>query len=286
LTLERELHARKTEGWTLNNLGNLYLTLGDYAQAEAYFMEALALRRGANLPHYVAEDLAGLTRLALAQGNLTGAMTWIEELWPILEENPALEGAEHALQALVACYQVLRANADARAVPLLTTLHTQLQEHAAKITDADLRRSFLENVPEHHLIVTEFIKLQTGTLSPPPAPPATAEPAAVQPPSAEPVAPSPTAESVTEPVVEPPPAESAAEPTAPEEPLPPEPEPPLTASVSKPLIARIPLEGAEGAASIVIVIENLNINFQGAPGIVVESDLADLLQQLLKKKGV
>ncbi len=50
---------------------------------------------------------------------------------------------------------------------------------------------------------------------------------------------------------------------------------------SQPITARIPLEGIEGGASV--VIENLTINFQGTPGIVMESDLGDLLQQLLKK---
>jgi hypothetical protein len=129
------------------------------------------------------------------------------------------------------------------------------------------------NVPEHHLIVAEFAKLQTGTLAPPPAPSTTAEPAEVRPPSAEPATPSPA----DEPIVQPSPVEPVTEPTAPE--------PPPAAPASKPLITRIPLEGAEGAASIVIVIENLNINFQGSPGIVVESDVAELLQKLLKDKG-
>jgi len=196
LALERTLHARKAEGWTLNNLGDLYLALGDYDQAEAHFLEALALRRDANLSHYVVEDLAGLARVALAQGDLVGAMARVEELWPILESNPTLEGTEHPQQALVTCYQVLRANDDTRAAPLLATLHAQLQERAAKIADVDLRRSFLENVPEHRELVLHFTASQPGAPPPPPAPAATPQPAAVEPPPAEPTAPLPPTEPV------------------------------------------------------------------------------------------
>ncbi len=285
LALERELRARKAEGWTLNNLGDLSLAMGDYAQAEAYFQEALALRRDAHLPHYVAEDLAGLARVALAEGNLTWATTWIEEMWPILEVNPTLDGAEHPLQALVTCYHVLRAGDDVRAAPLLSTLHAQLQERAARITDANLRRSFLENVPEHRDLVQQFAGSQTGMPSPRLAaaviPPAPTE-AVAEPPSA-PATSLPSPEPIAEPV------ESTPSPSPASEPLP-APEPPLVAPefhcAAKPFTARIPLEGVEGAASIVIVIENLTINFEGASGIVMGSDLTNLLQQLLKKARV
>jgi serine/threonine protein kinase len=52
--------------------------------------------------------------------------------------------------------KVLQAARDPRAGEFLTTAHTLLQEQAAKITDDDLRRSFLENVPAHREIGNEF----------------------------------------------------------------------------------------------------------------------------------
>ncbi|HNT78145.1 MAG TPA: tetratricopeptide repeat protein [Anaerolineae bacterium] len=255
LTLERTLGARKAEGWTLNNLGRLALAVGDYAQAEAYFQEALALRRAANHAHYVVEDLAGLAQVALARGDLPHALARIEEAWPILETNPTLEGAEHPQQALVACYQVLRAADDARAAPLLAALHTRLQERAAKITDADLRRAFLENVPEHR----ELMRQAAG------------HPAEAAPPLPEP----PAAPSPKSPAAPPP--------DAPASPLPPAPESPSIASPPpRPRSLRIPLEGSEGAPSVVIVIENLTINVHGGAGIVVGDELAEVLRQFLE----
>jgi class 3 adenylate cyclase/tetratricopeptide (TPR) repeat protein len=271
LELERTLGARKAEGWTLNNLGSLHLALGDTARAEAYFLEALALRRGAGLKHYVAEDLAGLARVALAQGKLAEAVARIDELWPILEDKPALDGAEHPLVALVTCYRVLHAAGDPRAAPLLGTLHARLQERAAKITDDGLRRSFLESVPEHR----ELLQVVAGTMAE--APPLQPAPSPGPTPIADPLPPSP---------VVPPAAETVTPAATSVDPPPPAPE---VAPATKPLIARIPLEGLEGASPIVVVIESLTINVQNGPGIALgpdaESSLADLLRQLLGKAG-
>ncbi len=102
------------------------------------------MRRGANLTHYVAEDLAGLARVALAREGVPAALVWVDELWPIVEANPALDGAEHPLQALAACYEILRAADDARAAPLLAELHARLRERAAKIATG-AAALFLEN---------------------------------------------------------------------------------------------------------------------------------------------
>ncbi|MCP4536305.1 MAG: hypothetical protein GY832_04090 [Chloroflexi bacterium] len=54
------------------------------------------------------------------------------------------------------CYRVLRAGLDPRAETMLNTAHTLLQEQAAKITDPELCRSYLENVPAHREIVCEW----------------------------------------------------------------------------------------------------------------------------------
>ncbi len=266
LSLERALGARKAEGWTLNNLGHLYLAQGDYVEAEAHFQKALALRRAAQQRQYVVEDLAGLAQVALAQGEIAKAMAWIDDLWPILEENPTLEGAEHPQQALLACYHVLRAGDDPRAEPLLATLYTQLQERAAKIADADLRRSFLENVPEHRELVRQFTGESTGAWPPPPPEP---EPVPAEPRST-PAKPKPA------------PAKAGDAPPPPDVPAPePPPAAPTSSSTRKPL--QIPLEGLEGEPPVIIIIENLTLNVQGGAGIVVSTDPEDLLRQLLQQ---
>jgi ADP-ribose pyrophosphatase YjhB (NUDIX family) len=54
------------------------------------------------------------------------------------------------------CYRVLGADQDPRAEELLKTAHGLLQEQAAKITDEQLRHSFLENVATHRELVQAF----------------------------------------------------------------------------------------------------------------------------------
>ena len=154
LSIAREIGIKNVEGVTLNKLGDALSALGETAQAQAHLLQALDLRRELDQPHYAAEDLAGLARVALAQGDPAGAQARIEELWPILESNPYLDGAEAPMRALLTAYRVLHAAGDGRAQGLLTGAYHTLQGRAARITDEALRRSFLENVPEHREIVT------------------------------------------------------------------------------------------------------------------------------------
>jgi hypothetical protein len=50
----------------------------------------------------------------------------------------------------------MQANQDARARQVLEIAYQQLQQQTAKISDAAMRRSFLENVPIHREIVAQY----------------------------------------------------------------------------------------------------------------------------------
>ncbi len=66
------------------------------------------------------------------------------------------EGIEYPLQVYLTCCRILRANQDPRAQTVLNTAHRLLQEQAAKISDEELRRSFVENVAAHREIISEW----------------------------------------------------------------------------------------------------------------------------------
>lgn len=70
-----------------------------------------------------------------------------------------LYGLFDPMRVYLTCVHVLRANKDPRAAEILRSAHRMLQEWAAKIDDEELRRSFLENVPEHREIVEEWERL-------------------------------------------------------------------------------------------------------------------------------
>lgn len=101
------------------------------------------------------EALAGLARVALAQGDPPRAQTQVEEILRYLEHG-TMDGAEHPFQVYLTCYRVLRASQDPRAQGILATAYRLLQERATKITDEELRRSFLESVAAHREIVREY----------------------------------------------------------------------------------------------------------------------------------
>jgi hypothetical protein len=50
------------------------------------------------------------------------------------------------------------ANQDKRATEVLSTAYSLVQDRAAKITEEEMRRSYLENVAANHEIVQEFTK--------------------------------------------------------------------------------------------------------------------------------
>lgn len=71
-----------------------------------------------------------------------------------------LDGTDEPLRISLTCYQVLQATGDLRAAEVLATAHATLTEQAAKISDAQMRRSFLENVPYHRAIAEAWAAQQ------------------------------------------------------------------------------------------------------------------------------
>ena len=103
------------------------------------------------------DAMAGLARLALAQGDLDAALGWLSEPLCQVTANGELAGAESPSGVLLTCHQVLKMAGDnARADGLLTLAHAQLRAKAETISDALLRRGFLDAIPEHRAIVAAW----------------------------------------------------------------------------------------------------------------------------------
>jgi hypothetical protein len=137
-------------------LGHALLGLGRPTEAADAYKQALNLHREKGQHHLVAEPLAGLARVALAQGDRTGALAHVGEILDHMEAHPALLGTWEPLRIYLTCYRVLQASGDPRAGELLDAAYHLLQERAAGIEDDDLRRSFLENVAAHGEIVATW----------------------------------------------------------------------------------------------------------------------------------
>ncbi|MFC2046168.1 tetratricopeptide repeat protein, partial [Chloroflexota bacterium] len=156
LQMAQETGERRTEGAMWMKLGHALAGLGLLDEAAKAYWESVTLRRETGWPILALEPLAGLARVALAQGDEAQAQALVEEILEHLESGGALDGIISPFQVFLTCYCVLEAGGDSRALEILATAHDQLQERAAKITDEKLRRSYLENVVAHRELLQAF----------------------------------------------------------------------------------------------------------------------------------
>jgi predicted ATPase/class 3 adenylate cyclase len=148
--------SRFNEAIAFSVMGRALIGLGRPAEAAANHLLALEIRRALGQPHWAADDLAGLARAALSQGNTVEAITHVEAILAHLEGGGSLDHGSRPLSIYLTCYRVLQAASDPRALAMLETAYTLLQERAARISDAAARRSFLENVLYHREIAAAW----------------------------------------------------------------------------------------------------------------------------------
>ncbi|HEB65838.1 MAG TPA: tetratricopeptide repeat protein, partial [Chloroflexi bacterium] len=139
----------------LTHLGHALSGAGHPAEAAGKYRQALEIRRRLQQPHLETEPLAGLAALARDGGHLDDAMALVKPVLAHLEAGP-LQGPAHPTRVYLTCYRVLRAAGDPRAGEVLAAAHALLQERAAAIQDASLRRSYLENVAANREVVRLF----------------------------------------------------------------------------------------------------------------------------------
>lgn len=132
-------------------LGYASEALGDTIGAEAAYREGIRRFAAQTTIRAGVEPLAGLARLALARRD--NATAWA--IGVQLHASLSLDSLCDALDPLrvhLTCYQALRAADDKRAEQILERAFTLLDQQAARISDADLRHSFLQRVPHHRVI--------------------------------------------------------------------------------------------------------------------------------------
>ena len=157
LDLMQEIGSRRGEGYSLTYLGHVLEGLNKLDAAFLAYDRALRLRRKLGQHGLAIDDLAGLARIALAQGKYTQALAQVDEILDWIEAN-GTEGIEYPLQVYLACYRVLRATKEdagleERADSVLSRAHTMLLEQASGINDETLRLTFLENVKTNREIL-------------------------------------------------------------------------------------------------------------------------------------
>ncbi len=98
------------------------------------------------------DALAGVARCTLAQGDFEIARRSAAQVWTYLKEQGS-QALEFPIWAYLTCAQVFEAIGQVEDCHAALEKGCQeLQQRAAKISDAEWRGSFLENVAEHRTI--------------------------------------------------------------------------------------------------------------------------------------
>lgn len=145
----QQVQNRNQESGAWNYQGEALASLGQPVEAAAAFHKALALAHELALPLLQINPLAGLIQISRDQGDSPAqSLGYVEEMLTLLAQLP-LDSLEEPFDVYLTCYQVLVAQGDPRAEPLLREAYTQLQARAALISDEAMRHSFLTRVIAH-----------------------------------------------------------------------------------------------------------------------------------------
>ena len=156
LDVGRQTGDPSSQAWAQTYAGHAAYGLGQWEAAAQAYRRALEIRRSLEQPDLATEPLAGLARLGLTRGDIAAAGAYIGEVLAHLDGGGSLHGTDEPLRVYLTCYMVLLAAGDPLAGEILDSAYRLLQERAAKISDPDMRRTFLENVPYHREILQSW----------------------------------------------------------------------------------------------------------------------------------
>ncbi|MCJ7625240.1 MAG: hypothetical protein MUO76_17220 [Anaerolineaceae bacterium] len=134
------------EGEILHEMGHLLCDLGELDAAEETFQKAMQLLLEMDNSKRAVENLPGLARVDLLNGDLGIASDRTIAFLRFMESN-ALEGLNNPCLAFLICGQVLLANNDPAAESIILKARAVIQEYAVRIKDEKTRESFLQNNP-------------------------------------------------------------------------------------------------------------------------------------------
>ncbi len=144
-------------GLTQNNLGYIHLEMGNPEKAKEAFDKGRSLRIKMNIESFEMMDVSGLARAELESGNTDEALALSGLAIETLAKYDTVEDLQRAFfnHALI----LDKAGNPREAEKYLEKARKIVHERADKIEDADLKKTFLEQVPLHR----EIFGYQTGS---------------------------------------------------------------------------------------------------------------------------
>jgi tetratricopeptide (TPR) repeat protein len=160
MAIARATDDQIEEGDTLLGLGDAYAGLEMWDAASHSYMQAMEVYRRHKIEWGITNCRMGMARLALVQGDVQGAVGHVDAILDTLESDKRFGIYLSPTKCYLVCVHVLSAAGDLRAKGVLERGYAELQGRVAKITDEELRRSFLENVTWRRELVRLWEKQQ------------------------------------------------------------------------------------------------------------------------------
>lgn len=150
--IARELNALLVEASALTQKGHVLVQMEEIEAAHKAYLRALACTKEAQDEDDALEATAGLAEVQMILGARAEAQQLVEKLLPLLESE-TIRTEIDPFQIHLSCYRVLAALRDPRSHDVLEIAQRQLHERSLRIEDADLRQSYLHNIPSHHTLL-------------------------------------------------------------------------------------------------------------------------------------
>jgi predicted ATPase len=147
------LQDREENGEILAGLGDAFAGLKKWDEATKSYLGAIKVFEEFDADWGIAGSRTGLARVALAQGDVKGALGFVDKVLIFLEQSEATVHDEILRSSYLTCVQVLQAAKDPRTSNVLEIANNNIQKTAKKIKDEALQYSFLENVPWNRELV-------------------------------------------------------------------------------------------------------------------------------------
>ena len=126
---------------------------GEIPQAKGNFSQALHTYNQLNMRGPAVDAIAGLARCALIECDLVSACQQAVEIETVLQDTGTI-GVEFPIWAYLTCAKIWQLNGDVqRMQQVITDGHRELVTRAEKISRADWRLFYLENIPEHRELI-------------------------------------------------------------------------------------------------------------------------------------
>ena len=153
LTIANEVGDRLGEAIVYKILGDSFSKMGSLEEAENAYKQAMKISKSLDQHVEVLQAKADLAAVALEKSTPQAAkkaFDLVDEILPYLYSGEKHMSEECCpFDVYIICIRVLRTSDDPRTTTLLKHAYQELHERAFRISDLDMRRSYLENVPVH-----------------------------------------------------------------------------------------------------------------------------------------